>query len=329
MLQGIPLFPEQASNLAPEVDNLYFFVTAVTGFFALLVTVLVIVFAVKYRDRTGEKVGAPITGSIPLELGWSIIPFFVSMAIFAWATIVFFHLVRAPDQTLEIYSTGKRWMWRFQHIDGQSEINELHVPLGRAVKVTFTSEDVLHSLYIPAFRVKADAIPGRYSSIWFTPTKTGDYHLFCAEYCGTRHSGMIGRVVVMEPNEYQAWLSGGGSGLSMAARGEQLFQQLGCVSCHLSDGSGRGPSLAGKYGASEQLASGDTVNVDDGYIRESILTPQQKLVAGYGPVMPTFQGLVNEEGLMSLIEYIKSLPSTGQPAVATQANAAAAPGAAR
>jgi cytochrome c oxidase subunit 2 len=329
MLEGIPLFPEQASNLAPEVDNLYFFVTAVTAFFALLVVVLVIVFAVKYRDRTGEKVGSPITGSIPLELGWSIIPFFVSMAIFAWATIVFFHLVRAPDQTLEIYSTGKRWMWRFQHIDGQSEINELHVPLGRAVKVTFTSEDVLHSLYIPAFRVKADAIPGRYSSIWFTPTKTGDYHLFCAEYCGTRHSGMIGRVVVMEPNEYQAWLSGGGTGMSMAARGEQLFQQLGCVSCHLSDGSGRGPSLAGKYGAQERLASGDAINVDDIYIRESILTPQQKLVAGYGPVMPTFQGLVNEEGLMSLIEYIKSLPSTGQPAVATQANAVPAPGAAR
>ena len=329
MLEGIPLFPEQASTLAPEVDNLYFFVTAVTAFFALLVVVLVIVFAVKYRDRTGEKVGSPITGSIPLELGWSIIPFFVSMAIFAWATIVFFHLVRAPDQTLEIYSTGKRWMWRFQHIDGQSEINELHVPLGRAVKVTFTSEDVLHSLYIPAFRVKADAIPGRYSSIWFTPTKTGDYHLFCAEYCGTRHSGMIGRVVVMEPNEYQAWLSGGGTGMSMAARGEQLFQQLGCVSCHLSDGSGRGPSLAGKYGAQERLASGDAINVDDIYIRESILTPQQKLVAGYGPVMPTFQGLVNEEGLMSLIEYIKSLPSTGQPAVATQANAVPAPGAAR
>jgi cytochrome c oxidase subunit 2 len=322
MLEGIPLFPEQASNLAPEVDNLYFFVTAVTAFFALLVVVFVIVFAVKYRDRTGEKVGAPITGSIWLELGWSIVPFLVSMAIFAWATIVFFHLVRAPDQTLEIYSTGKRWMWRFQHIDGQSEINELHVPLGRPVKVTFTSEDVLHSLFIPAFRVKADAIPGRYSSLWFTATKTGEYHLFCAEYCGTQHSGMIGRVVVMEPNEYQAWLGGGG-GLSMTARGEQLFQQLGCVSCHLSDGTGRGPSLAGKYGSQEQLANGDAVSVDDGYIRESILTPQAKLVAGYGPVMPTFQGQVNEQGLMSLIEYIKSLPSTGQPA----AQASAAPGA--
>ena len=322
MLSGIPLFPEQASNLAPEVDNLYFFVLAVTGFFALLVAVLVVIFAIKYRDRTGERVGAPITGSIPLELLWSIIPFFVSMAIFVWATVVFFHLIRPPDQTLEIYSTGKRWMWRFQHLDGQSEINELHVPLGRPVKVTFTSEDVLHALFIPAFRVKADAIPGRYSSIWFTPTKTGEYHLFCAEYCGTKHSGMIGSVFVMNPDEYQAWLSGGG-GLTLTARGEQLFQQLGCVGCHLNDGSGRGPSLAGKFGTQETLASGQTVNVDDSYIRESILTPQLKLVAGYQPLMPTFQGLVNEEGVMSLIEYIKSLGAAPAGA-ATQTSAAGA-----
>ena len=325
MLSGIPLFPDHASTLAPEVDNLYFFITAVTAFFAILVVIFVIVFAVKYRDPTGERVGAPITGSIPLELGWSIIPFFISMAIFAWATVVFFQIVRAPDQTLEIYSTGKRWMWRFQHVDGQSEINQLHVPLGRPVKVIFTSEDVLHSLYIPAFRIKADAIPGRYSSIWFTPTRAGEYHLFCAEYCGTQHSGMIGTVVVMEPNEYQAWLSGGGGGLTMAARGEQLFQQLGCVGCHLNDGSGRGPSLTGKYGAQEALANGTTVNIDDTYIRESILNPQARLVAGYGPVMPTFQGLVNEEGLMSLIEYIKSLPAAGAPAPAQASAGATAP----
>jgi cytochrome c oxidase subunit 2 len=327
MLSGIPLFPEQASNLAPEVDNLYFFITAVTAFFALLVVVFVVIFAIKYRDRTGEKVGAPITGSIPLELVWSIVPFFISMAIFGWSTIVFFHLVRAPDQTLEIYSTGKRWMWRFQHLDGQSEINELHVPLGRPVKVIFTSEDVLHSLYVPAFRVKADAIPGRYSSVWFTPTRVGEYHLFCAEYCGTKHSGMIGRVVVLEPNDYQAWLSGGGGGLPMQARGEQLFQQLGCASCHLADGSGRGPSLLGKYGAQETLSNGATVNVDDTYIRESVLTPQQRLVAGYGPVMPTFQGQVNENGLMSLIEYSTTLPTRGQPGAAQAGvRAGAAPG---
>jgi cytochrome c oxidase subunit II len=323
MLSGIPLFPAQASTLAPQVDNLYFFLLAVTAFFAILVVVLVTIFSIKYHDATGLKVGAPITGSVPLEIGWSLIPFVIAMGIFVYATVVYFNIVRPPAETLEIYSTGKRWMWRFQHIDGQSEINDLHVPKGRPVKITFTSEDVLHSLYLPAFRVKADAIPGRYSQIWFTPTETGTYHLFCAEYCGTRHSGMIGSVTVMEPNDYQAWLSGGG-GVSMTARGEQLFQQLACVSCHVTDGSGRGPSLAGVFGTEVELASGSSVVADDTYIRESILTPQAKLVNGYQPVMPTFQGLVNEEGVMSLIEYIKSLPPANRPAAAPQASAAPA-----
>lgn len=309
MFSGIPLFPEQASTIAPEVDYLYFFVLGVTAFFALAVVIAVVIFAIKYRDRTGDQVGAPITGSIPLELTWSLVPFFVAMVMFIWATAVFFHIVRPPDQTLEIYSTGKRWMWRFQHVGGQSEINELHVPRGRAVKVTFTSEDVLHDLFIPAFRVKADAIPGRYSAIWFTATKAGEYHLFCAEYCGTRHSGMIGRVVVMEPYEYQAWLSGGVAGQSMTARGEQLFQQLACTTCHLMDGRGRGPSLAGVFGSRVTLANGSSVMADESYLRESILHSQAKIVAGYQPLMPTFQGLVSEEGLMSLMEYIKSLPA--------------------
>jgi cytochrome c oxidase subunit 2 len=307
MLSGIPLLPQQASTLAPQVDNLYFFLLAVTAFFAILVVILVTIFAIKYRDDTGLKVGAPITGSVPLEIGWSLIPFIIAMGIFVYATVVYFNIVRPPGETLEIYSTGKRWMWRFQHLDGQAEINDLHVPKGRPVRITFTSEDVLHSLYIPAFRVKADAIPGRYSSIWFTATETGTFHVFCAEYCGTKHSGMIGTVTVMEPSEYQAWLSGS-TGQPMAARGEQLFQQLACVSCHLPDGSGRGPSLTGMFGSQVQLANGQTVVADDSYIRESILTPHAKLVNGYQAVMPTYQGQVNEEGVMSLIEYIKSLP---------------------
>src|SRR4051812_17526629 len=322
-MSGFPLFPVQGSTLAPEVDNLYFFLLGVTAFFALLVVVLILYFAIKYRDDTGLKVGAPITGSIPMEIGWSIVPFLVAMAIFVWATTVFFHIVRPPDQTLEIYSTGKRWMWRFQHVDGQREINQLHVPVGRPVRVTFTSEDVLHDLYIPAFRVKADAIPGRYSSIWFTATKTGEYHLFCAEYCGTRHSGMIGTVYVMEPDAYQAWLSGGGTvGLSMSARGEQLFQQLACSTCHLTDGTGRGPSLAGVFGSQVKVSNGLSVVADESYVRESILNPQNKLVNGYEPIMPTFQGLVNEDQLLSLIEYVKSL--SGSQRSGQQASAAAA-----
>jgi cytochrome c oxidase subunit II len=309
MLSGIPLFPEQASTMAPAVDNLYFFIVAVTAFFALLVVILVGYFAIKYRDDTGLRVGAPITGSIPLEIGWSLVPFFVAMAIFVWATVVFFQIVRPPDQTLDIYATGKRWMWRFQHIDGHREINQLHVPVNRPIKITFTSEDVLHDLYFPAFRVKADAIPGRYSSVWFTATKTGEYHLFCAEYCGTKHSGMIGTVYVMEQDAYQEWLAGGGLTGSMSARGEQLFQQLACNTCHLGDGTGRGPSLAGLFGTQVELQNGQTVLADESYLRESILNPQNRIVAGYQPLMPTFQGLVNEDGLMSLIEYVKSLPA--------------------
>jgi cytochrome c oxidase subunit 2 len=321
MLSSIPIFPAQASTFAADVDKLYFLILAVTSFFAIAVVIFVAIFAIKYQDHSGTQVGAPIHGSIPLELAWSFIPFVISIGIFAYATIVYFEIVRPPAETLQIYSTGKRWMWRFQHINGRAEINELHVPKGRPVKITFTSEDVLHDIYIPAFRVKADAIPGRYSEIWFEPSQTGDFHLFCAEYCGTKHSGMIGRVVVMEPRDYQAWLSGS-DGQPLAARGQQLFQQLACVTCHLNDGTGRGPSLAGVYGSKVELANGTGVTADDGYIRESILTPQMKLVSGFQPVMPTFQGLVNEEGVMSLIEYIKSLPAPAAPAQVTTAPAA-------
>jgi cytochrome c oxidase subunit II len=310
MFSGIPLFPEQASTIAPRVDNLYFFIVAVTAFFAVLVSVVVIVFAVKYRTDDPLAVGSRIHGSIPLELGWSIIPFIIAVVIFAWAADVFFDIVRPPDQTLEVYATGKRWMWKFQHIDGQNEINELHVPVGRAVKVTFTSEDVLHSMYFPSFRVKADAIPGRYSTVWFTPNKVGEYHLFCAEYCGTRHSGMVGRVVVMEPAAYQSWLSGTLGTTSLSQRGEQLFNDLACNTCHRTDGSGRGPSLVAKFGKQERLESG-TITVDESYVRESILMPQAKLVLGYKPLMPTFQGLVSEENVLALVEYVKSLQASG------------------
>jgi cytochrome c oxidase subunit 2 len=315
MLSGISLLPQQASTLAAEVDALYLFIVAVTAFFGILVTVVVLFFAVKYRTNDPLAVGARIHGSIPLELAWSIIPFVISLVIFAWAADVFFALQRPPDQSLEIYATGKRWMWKFQHLDGQSEINELHVPVGRPVKITFTSEDVIHSMYFPAFRVKADAIPGRYSSVWFSATQVGEYHLFCAEYCGTSHSGMVGKAIVMEPSEYQAWLSGTGGGGSLTSRGQRLFSDLACNTCHLDDGRGRGPSLVNKFGTSEALATGAAVAVDEAYLRESILTPQAKIVAGYQPLMPTFQGLVSEENVMALIEYVKSLQGSGGAAV--------------
>ena len=295
--------------MASRVDNLYFFLVAITVFFSTLIALLVIVFAVKFRRTHPAEVGAPITGSVPLELMWSIVPFGIAMVIFAWGANVYFDINRPPDETLQIYAVGKRWMWKFQHVDGQREINELHVPVGRAVKVTMTSEDVIHDLYFPSFRVKADAIPGRYSSVWFTATKPGEYHLFCAEYCGTKHSGMIGRVVVMEPTAYQAWLSGGAGEMSMSGRGQKAFEELACHTCHMTDASGRGPSLQGLFGSQVKLADGGTAVADEAYLRESILNPQAKLVAGYQPIMPTFQGLVNEETLLGLIEYIKSLPA--------------------
>ncbi|MGE0393593.1 MAG: cytochrome c oxidase subunit II [Vicinamibacterales bacterium] len=313
MFSAPPLFPEQASTIAPQVDALYFFLIAVTVFFSGIIAVAVATFAVKYRRKKDTDVGEPIHGSVALEIVWTVIPFLIAMAIFGWSSVIYFKIVRPPAETLEIYAVGKRWMWKFQHIDGQREINELHLPVGRAVKLTMSSEDVIHDVFVPAFRVKADAIPGRLTSIWFTPTKSGEYHLFCAEYCGTKHSGMIGKVVVMEPQDYQQWLEGGPNEGTLASRGQKLFKDLACISCHTPEGNGRGPSLHGVFGSEIALANGTTITADDNYIRESILTPQVKLVAGYQPQMPTFQGLVNEEGVMALLEYVKSLRKTATP----------------
>jgi cytochrome c oxidase subunit 2 len=244
---------------------------------------------------------------------------------FGWGAKVFFDAYRPPKGAMEIYVVGKQWMWKAQHMDGQREINELHVPVGRPVKLTMGSEDVLHSFYIPAFRVKADVIPGRYNVLWFTPTKPGRYHLFCAEYCGTRHSGMIGWVEVMEPNDYQAWLAGGRASDSPAAAGEKLFQDLVCISCHRDDAQARAPQLKGLFGHTVRLQGGATVVADEAYIRESIVNPQAKVVDGFQPIMPTFQGLVTEEQLLQLIAYVRSLGEVAPPAPAGAPAPQAAP----
>jgi cytochrome c oxidase subunit 2 len=307
MFKNFPLFPEQASQQAGQVDAVYFFLVAVTAFFSLLIATLVVVFAVKYRRRHKDAIGVPIHGSLTLELLWTIIPFFVVMVMFGWGAKVFFDLYRAPAGAMEIFVVGKQWMWKIQHMDGRREINELHVPVGRPVKLIMGSEDVLHAFYIPAFRVKADVIPGRYNTLWFRATKPGTYHLFCAEYCGTRHSGMIGSVVAMEPADFQAWLSGGPPEDSPVAAGAKLFSDMACVTCHQEEAQGRGPMLVNLYGKSVQLQDGRKVVADDAYIRESIVNPQAKVVAGFAPLMPTFQGLVTEEQLLQLIAYVKSL----------------------
>ncbi len=319
MQPTIPILPEQASTVAPQVDHLYFFLIAVSAFFAVLVTMMVVVFAIKYRRRHDDEVGEPIHGSLGLELLWTGIPFVIAMVMFVWGASVYFAIARMPEETLDIYAVGKQWMWKFQHREGQREINELHVPVNTPVRVLITSEDVLHDLYFPAFRVKMDAIPGRYTQVWFNATRTGTYHIFCAEYCGTKHSGMIGKVVVMEQGDYQAWLSGTTTGETLAQRGEKLFTQLACVTCHNPGSGARGPLLNGVFGHEVKLANGNTVVADAAYIRESILHPTAKLVAGFQPLMPTFQGQVTEEQVLALTEYIKGLPAASGPAPAPAA----------
>lgn len=309
MQTDFPLFPEQASSVAQQVDALYFVTVALCVFFATLVTVLVVVFAVKYRRKSDDEIPRQIAGHLGLELFWTAIPLVLAMGMFVWATVVYFHLVTPPTNAAEMYVVGKQWMWKLQHPEGKREINELHVPLGQPVRLTMTSEDVIHSFYIPAFRVKKDVLPGRYTSMWFEPTKVGQYHLFCAEYCGTEHSRMIGTVYVMEPKDYENWLSGGTLNEPMEVAGERLFQQYACHTCHKVDGKGRGPSLVGVFGKSAALQGGGSVLVNEAYIRESILTPAAKVVAGYQPIMPTFKGQVSEDGIMQLIAYIKSLKS--------------------
>ena len=306
---GTQLFPAAASTIAPRVDHLYFFLLSVSAFFAVLVTVLVVVFAIRHRRRHADEVGAPIHGSLILELIWTGIPFVLAMVMFVWGASVYFAIARPPEETLDIYAVGKQWMWKFQHREGQREINTLHVPVNTPVRLILTSEDVLHDVYLPAFRVKMDAIPGRYTQLWFNATRLGTYHLFCAEYCGTKHSGMIGTVTVMPQEEYQSWLGGGAPEGTLAQRGEKLFTQLACVTCHAAGDSQRGPVLNGLFGSTVQLASGETVKADADYVRESILNPTAKVVAGFPPIMPTFQGQVTEEQLLALTEYIKALPA--------------------
>jgi cytochrome c oxidase subunit 2 len=312
MWAGTPLFPERASTMAGRVDAIYFFLLAVSVFFSLLIACLIVYFAVKYRRRRERGIGEVAHGGSLLEIAWSVIPLLITIVCFGWGASVFFAMSRPPDETLNIYVVGKQWMWKFQHLDGEREINELHVPVGRAVKLIMTSEDVIHDVFVPAFRVKADVLPGRYTSIWFQPTTPGRYHLFCAEYCGTRHSGMIGEVVVMDPSEYQTWLSGGARDGSLASGGEKLFADLACNTCHRPDAQGRGPVLQGLFGKTVVLQGGETIVADEAYIRESILMPAAKITAGYQPIMPTFQGLVTEEQLLQLIEYVKSLRAPPQ-----------------
>ncbi len=307
MSKEFPLHPDLASTFALQVDLLYFLLVGLSVLFAAGVVIVLVIFAIKYRRRSDDDRPHPVHGSIPLEVAWSIIPLFMAIGVFTLGAEVYYRMYRSPTNAIDIYVVGKQWMWKIQHPEGRREINELHIPVNQPVQLTMTSEDVIHAFSVPAFRTKKDVVPGRYNTIWFEATKTGEYHLFCAEYCGTQHSTMIGTVYVMEPEDYQEWLGGGVSGETMAEAGERHFQQLGCATCHKAESIGRGPTLVGLFGEQVELASGAVAVVDESYLRESILAPATKLVKGYDPIMPTFQGQISEETLLQLITYIKSL----------------------
>ena len=308
MQSYIPFVPERASSFAWKVDALYFYLSGVTLFFALLISATLIFFVIRYRRRSPYEIPRPVAGSHKLETIWTIIPFAIAMTMFFWGATVYFEQYKPPENAIEVYVVGKQWMWKLQHATGQREINELHVPVGRKVKLIMTTEDVIHDFFVPAFRTKADVVPGRYQTLWFEPTKPGRYHLFCAEYCGMNHSGMTGSLIVMEPREFDDWLSGNTGNMTPAVAGQQLYQTLGCASCHGASGEGgRGPNLTGIFGKDQALQNGQSVRVDEGYLRESIVNPQAKLVVGFGPIMPTFQGQVSEDQMVQLIAFIKSL----------------------
>jgi len=300
-----PLFPPQASTVAVEVDALYALLVAITAFFTLLVVGLFVFFGLKYARKS--EADRPIQVHPPawLEIAWSAIPILICVVLFTWGVRLYFKIYTPPKDAMTIHVVGKQWMWKIQHQSGAREINELHVPVGVPVRLLITSEDVIHAFSLPAFRIKRDAIPGTMTTTWFSATKTGEYHLFCAEYCGTKHSAMVGTIYVMEPDAYQQWLTGPNAGLPPAVQGARLFEELNCISCHRSGEDQRGPALEGLYGREVRLQGGATVVADDAYIRESIVNPTAKIVDGFEPLMPVYLSQLSEEQINSLLSYVR------------------------
>jgi cytochrome c oxidase subunit 2 len=313
MEEGFPLFPEQASSVAPRVDALYTFLLCVSGFFTVAIFVAIVYLAIKYRHGRPQDRPHPEPEQLwMLEIAWIVMPLVLTMVMFFWGALLYFEIRTPPKDALELQVVGKQWMWKIYQPQGRSEINELHIPVGRPVRLRMISEDVIHSFFVPAFRVKMDVLPGRYSTMWFEATKPGEYHLFCTEYCGTEHANMAGRVYAMTPADYAQWLQGAQAGTETAqTTGSKLFTQFRCHSCHHDDSELRSPALAGIFNNTVVLADGRTVRADDSYLRESIVNPMAKVTAGFQPVMPAYQGQLSEEQLLLIIEYIKSLPPRG------------------
>ena len=309
---NLPIFPVQASTFAEHLDPMFYLLAAFICVYTIGVTAVLIYFGTKYRQIPGSGRKSKTFHSMKLELLWTGIPLVIAIGIFVWGAILFYDFHNAPPNTLDINVEAKQWMWKLQHPNGMREVNELHVPKGRPVKLTMTSQDVIHNFFVPAFRVKQDVLPAVYSTLWFEATKVGEYPLFCAEYCGTQHSTMGGRIVVMEPADYEQWVAGGPA-LTPTKAGEALFQQMGCATCHMSGDLSRGPNLGGVFGTEIKVKVGNdvqTITANEEYIRESIMNPAVKVVEGYSPLMPTFANQLKDDDVLNLIAYIKSLSAT-------------------
>ncbi|KRT66755.1 MAG: cytochrome C oxidase subunit II, transmembrane region, cytochrome c oxidase subunit II [Candidatus Dadabacteria bacterium CSP1-2] len=304
--------PEVASNLASKVDAVIWFITVISLVFFILISIFLVYFAIRYRRRQENEETPYITGSHVLETIWTIIPSILLIVIFVYGFVVYKDMRTPPEDSLEVTVIGRQWLWQFKYNNGKTTLNELYIPEGRPIKLVMTSEDVLHSFFVPAFRVKQDLVGGMYTYLWFTPTKTGTYELYCTEYCGTGHSTMLGKVIVMSPQEYEKWEKGeeekAVASLPPAELGKQLYTQRGCNACHSIDGSSLvGPTWKGLYGHEVVLQDGTKVTADENYIREAILEPQAKMVKGFGPVMPSFKGVISDDEISDLIAYIKTL----------------------
>ena len=305
-----PFFTSAASTIGAQTDLLTLELLVLSGFFTAIVVILMFYFGIKYREGNNVDRSNPPGASSKVELSWIGGLLILSLGTFSLGTLEYYRMQRPPENSLDIYIVGKQWMWKAQHQEGPSEIDTLHIPVGQPIRLIMTSQDVIHSFYIPAFRVKQDVIPGRYTMLWFTATKTGEYHLFCAEYCGTAHAEMQGTIIVMEPYLYQQWLISSSTGQPLVQGGAQLFTQLGCAHCHAPGSGIHAPNLAGVFGQPVPLSNGATVIADETYIRESIFFPKAKIVAGYDPIMPTFEGRITEEQVLQLVAYIRSLKAT-------------------
>ena len=309
---NFPLHPPADSALATRVDHLFYAWLALGGLVTVAVFFLIVYFSAKYRHGSGASREMPARGALRrashrIEIAWIVTPLIVFLGMGFWAAGLYYAHAAPPADATEVYVVGKQWMWKLEHTGGQREIDELHVPAGRPIKLIMTSQDVIHSFSMPVFRIKQDVLPGRYTILWFTADKPGDYHVFCTQYCGTDHARMIGHVSVMQPAAFARWLAGGNASQSMAEEGAARFRQYGCSGCHGASASVHAPKLEGLFGRRVQLSDGSSVIADERYIHDSVMLPRKDVVAGFEPVMPSFQGEIAEGDLLEIIAYIKSL----------------------